>query len=77
MSSQANHLTDVFRQLPFLEKLQLLELFFRNVREEAVKKESEIDERRQAAELLLPDYLSDKELTAFCVLDGEEIYETN
>ena len=76
MSNQAVQLTEVFKQLSFREKLQLVELFFRNIREEAMKQESTDDKRRKAAELLLPDYVKDKELTAFTVLDGETFYET-
>lgn len=66
----------MFRQLPLVEKLQLLELFFRNIKEETMKKESAAEKRHKAAELLLADYRTDKELTAFTVLDGEEVYET-
>jgi hypothetical protein len=76
MSNQAIHLTEVFRQLTLAEKLQLIELFFRNIREEAMKQENAELKRRKAAELLLPDYTTDKELTAFTALDGEEYYET-
>jgi len=75
MSNQAVHLTEVFKQLSLSEKLHLIELFFRNIREEAMKQESAEDKRRKAAELLLPDYAKDKELTAFTVLDGEAFYE--
>ncbi|MBI5915170.1 MAG: hypothetical protein HY842_07310 [Bacteroidetes bacterium] len=76
MSKQAIQLTEIFKQLSLAEKLQVIELFFRNVKEEALKKESGEEKRRKAAELLLTDYLNDSELTAFTVLDGEEIYET-
>ena len=73
---QAIQLTEIFKQLTLVEKLQLLELFFKDVKEAELKKESEEEKRRKAAELLLSDYLNDSELTAFTVLDGEEIYET-
>ena len=76
MSLQAIQLTEIFKQLTLVEKLQLLELFFKDVKEAALKKESEEEKRRKAAELLLSDYLNDSELTAFMALDGEEIYET-
>lgn len=76
MSMQAIQLTEIFKQLTLVEKLQLLELFFKDVKEAELKKESEEEKRRKAAELLLSDYLNDSELTAFTVLDGEEIYET-
>jgi len=69
MSNQAFQLTEVFKQLPLSEKLQLVELFFRNIREEAMKRESTESKRRKAAESLLPDYANDKELTAFTVFE--------
>ncbi len=77
MSNQAIHLTEAFKRLTFAEKLQLVELFFRNIREEAMKQDSAEEMRRKTAESLLPDYKNDPELTAFTILDGEEMYETN
>ncbi|MCC6725483.1 MAG: hypothetical protein IT258_13325 [Saprospiraceae bacterium] len=76
MSNQAVQLTEVFKQLSLSEKLQLIELFFRNIREEAMKQESADVKRRKAAESLLLDYTKDEELTAFTTLDGEPLYET-
>jgi len=32
---------------------------------------------RKSAEIMLPYYQNDKELTAFTVLDGEDFYETD
>jgi hypothetical protein len=31
---------------------------------------------KEAAEMMAEDYSTDKELTAFCALDGEDFYET-
>ncbi len=76
MSKQAIQLTEIFKQLPLVEKLYLIELFFRNIREETIKKVSHEEEMRKAANLLLADYQSDEELTAFTVLDHEDFYET-
>lgn len=73
---QAEELNEIFKRLTLVEKLQLLELFFKDVKEDAIKKESEENKRRKAAELLLSDYLNDSEFTAFTVLDGEAFYET-
>ncbi len=58
---QAIQLTEIFKQLTMVEKLHLLELFFKDVKEDAMKKESEIEKRRKAAELLVSDYLHDGE----------------
>jgi len=52
-------------------------LFFRNIREEAMKKGNDEERRRKAPEWLLPDYLNANELTAFTVLDREDLYKTN
>lgn len=75
MSIQAKQLTELFKELTLVEKLQLLELFFKNVKEETLSNENKTEQRRKAAEQLLTEYQFDKELTAFTVLDGEELYE--
>lgn len=75
MSKEAIQLAEIFRQLPLVEKLHLIELFFRNIREETMNKEKDEEGMRKAALLLYADYQTDKELTAFTVLDGEDYYE--
>lgn len=54
----------------------MVELFFRNIREEAMQQQNADEKRSKAAELLLPDYKNDPELTAFTALDGDSFYET-
>lgn len=76
MSIQAKQLTELFKELTLVEKLQLLELFFKNVKEETLNNENKTELRRKAAEQLLTEYQFDRELTAFTILDGEELYET-
>ena len=40
------------------------------------KKAKKISSLEKAADMAVKDYSSDKELTAFCALDGEDFYET-
>ena len=42
----------------------------------SIRKKSDSDQMKIAADLLLTDYKSDKELIAFTVLDFEDFYET-
>ena len=74
MGSEALQLLDAIKRLPLSEKLFLIELIFRDIREETIDKEKKEKERRKAAELLLADYQGDEELTAFTVLDKEDFY---
>jgi hypothetical protein len=67
-------------QLPINEKLNLLEVLTRSIKEQvATSNIEEIEERRrkrrEAAIELREYYLNDKELTALTVLDGEDFYE--
>ncbi len=41
-----------------------------------IRKQQDEDQMNKAAEKLLDDYLTDKELTAFTNLDFEDFYET-
>lgn len=66
---------DVIKRWPLSEKLRIIELIFRNIREETLEKEDEQQRRREAAGLLLEDYQNDEELTAFTVLDKEDFHE--
>jgi hypothetical protein len=75
MNMEALQILDAIKQLPLAEKLRIIELIFRDIREEALKNEKEEDRRRKAAELLLADYQNNEELTAFKVLDKEDFYE--
>ncbi|TAK45458.1 MAG: hypothetical protein EPO28_03715 [Saprospiraceae bacterium] len=103
MSKQAIQLAELFKHLPLAEKLLLMELMLREVKEQALKKDTKVENnrkagfskatfemsedfneslelvnerRRKAAELLLADYQHDEELTAFTLLDGDDLYET-
>jgi len=40
------------------------------------KKEKENNSLEKAAEMAAEEYRNNKELTAFCALDGEDFYET-
>ncbi len=100
MSKQALKIAELIRQLTLAEKLQLFELVFREIKDQALShdvdkninvpgnKEKDTDKkytrktgnsadakRSKAAEILLNDYLHDRELTAFMDLDGDDIYE--
>jgi hypothetical protein len=60
-------------KLPLTEKLRVVEQVLHHIRQEEEK--SGTLSLAQAAELLLPDYLEDTELTAFTTLDAEDFYE--
>lgn len=71
-----------FKLLPFTEQLEVLVEAAHILQERAQQAEegvkqqhsSEKEQLAAAAQLLLPDYLADEELTAFTVLDGEPFY---
>jgi hypothetical protein len=48
MSKQAIQLAELFRQLPLVEKLQLMELMFREIKEQVLKKEKAAAHARKA-----------------------------
>ena len=75
MGEASLQIIDAIKQLSLAEKLQIIELIFRDIRSETLKIEQADKQRRAAAELLLSDYQSDKELTAFTALDREDFYE--
>ena len=66
---------DIIRQLPLSEKLYLIELISKDIRQEISDQEQEEEQSRKAAELLLADYQNDEELAAFTVLDNEDFLE--
>jgi len=68
------------KQLPLFERLSVIEITTRMVREELKMRmlQTDIGKRRQlaeAAEALLADYTTDSELTAFTALDSEDFYD--
>ncbi|MCO6489737.1 MAG: hypothetical protein J5I98_15080 [Phaeodactylibacter sp.] len=75
MSVEAIKILDAIKQLSFSEKLYVIELIFRDIREEAESGGKEEEKRRKAAAILLADYQEDEELTAFITLDQEDFHE--
>jgi hypothetical protein len=57
-------------KLPVSQRLTLIELTIKNIREEEKKQR-----RTAAVEKLYDDYVNDPELTAFTSLDFEDFYE--
>lgn len=66
---------NIVRELPLREKIHIIELIFKEIKEETVNSQNEEEKRRKAAQLLLSDYQNDQELTAFSALDKEDFYE--
>jgi hypothetical protein len=58
-------------KLPVIERMLIIENAMKSIREEAVKERS----LKEGAEALLSDYKTDKELTAFTILDSEDFHE--
>ena len=58
-------------QLPLPERLRLVEMAIHSIRQATPAK----PDMAEAAQLLLADYQSDPELTAFTALDQESFYE--
>lgn len=58
------------KKLPVSERMLIVEKVLKNIRETAVKKNLE-----KAADALIEDYKSDKELTAFSLIEFEQFYE--
>ncbi len=61
-------IVDLIKELPLAEKLFIIELVFKDLREVALKKDEEEQKRKEAAQLLLEDYQSDEELITFTAL---------
>lgn len=57
--------------LPFQKRIYVIEKVLQSIR-----KQESTNAMNIATEALLPDYLTDKELTAFTDLDFEQFYET-
>ena len=58
-------------KLPIIERMLIIENTMKSIREETEKRTS----LKEGAQALLSDYKTDKELTAFTVLDSEDFYE--
>jgi hypothetical protein len=61
---------------PLGEKIRLIELISKQIREAVLQPTIHEDGMQEAASLLLQDYEQDQELTAFTELDGEDVDET-
>jgi hypothetical protein len=68
----AVQIVNEINKLSLTDRILILENALKTIRQEAKRKSS----MKNAAKLLLDDYLSDKELTAFSSLDFENFYET-
>lgn len=60
---------DKLRDLPLNEKFPIVEFLFEQIKAETEMKDKTEQNRRKAAKILLKDYQTDKELTAFTVLE--------
>jgi hypothetical protein len=58
------------KKLPVSERMLIVEKVLKNIREASIKNNLE-----EAADALLEDYKSDKELTAFSSIEYEQFYE--
>ncbi|MEM9888585.1 MAG: hypothetical protein AAF849_22000 [Bacteroidota bacterium] len=72
MSTQ---IIDTVKTLSLFDKVTLMELLIKDIKEETSKRTEQAIRMEQAAELLLVDYQTDEELTAFTSLDQENFYE--
>ena len=72
---------DELKKLSLSDRLTIIESAVRHIRDDLQRdgQAPEPDTRKQqlaiGAEALLADYSSDRELTAFTVLDGEDFYD--
>ena len=71
-----SEIIDQLKQLTTAERLAVIEAATRLIREDLAQHEAnenaEDQQMAQAATALLPDYQSDRELTIFSSLDGED-----
>jgi len=75
----SREIVETLLKLSIAERLMVIDTLLHSVRNEFQKPEQMSTEERkrqliQAAESLLSDYQSDKELTAFTSLDGEDFH---
>ena len=66
----ANIIKEIIK-LPIIERMLIIENAMKSIREETAKERS----LKEGAKALLSDYTTDKELTVFTSLDGENFYE--
>ncbi|MDX2070038.1 MAG: hypothetical protein SFV55_16545 [Haliscomenobacter sp.] len=77
MSAEALQLLAIIKRLSLSEKLEIMELISKNIKEENMLAEDETAQRKAAAEFLLKDYQQDEELVAFTAIDHEAFCENN
>ncbi len=65
-----NKIIEEIQRLPIQERIYVIEKTIHSIR-----KYEEKNQMKKAANDLYPDYVSDKELTAFTNLDFEDFYE--
>jgi hypothetical protein len=75
MGADTRQILEMIKLLPLREKLLLVELLFRDIREEALAEKAEQRNREEAAAALVSDYETG-ELTAFTTLDSDDFHET-
>ena len=68
---ETNEIIREIRKLPVNKRMLIIERTLKSIRESETHKKMEI-----AVDILLDDYLNDKELTVFTSLDFEKFYET-
>jgi hypothetical protein len=68
---RTNELIKEIERMPVQKRIYLIERTIHSIR-----KKSDSDQLKKAADSLYMDYKSDKELTAFTKLDFEDFYET-
>ena len=73
MSTQ---ILDLINDLSLSEKAALIEILARDIQKVTTGKSDTDEEMKKAADLLLADYETNSELTAFTALDSEDFYET-
>jgi len=76
MGAEISKALNIINRLSVSDRFYLVELIFKDLKKEAGKIEKEKLSMRSAAELLLADYQTDPELTAFTSLDSDDYYET-
>lgn len=65
MSTETLKVLNIIKRLSLSEKLEIIELILKSIKEEMNLLNSEAARREAAAKLLLTDYQEDEELTAF------------
>lgn len=67
---RTTELIDQIKRLPLQKRIFLIEKTLHSIRQE-----EEANQMKKAVDLLLEDYKSDSELTAFSAIDYEKFYE--